>query len=109
MSGIAKEFRNFSNRTNLLLLIDHSGRAGNGFFMTTFDNHPEVLSCPLMHYMYSYANALFGRKKTISSSQVIRKWTEEYYPTTEKIKRKKPRKKDLDRPEKGTTIKRNKK
>jgi hypothetical protein len=79
MSGIAKEFRNFSNRTNLLLLIDHSGRAGNGFFMTTFDNHPEVLSCPLMHYMYSYANALFGRKKTISSSQVIRKWTEEYY------------------------------
>jgi len=39
----------------------------------------------------------------------IEKWTEEYYPTTEKIKRKKPRKKDLDRPEKGTTIKRNKK
>ena len=36
----------------------------------------------------------------------IEKWTEEYYPTTEKIKRKKPRKKDLDRPEKGTTIKR---
>lgn len=39
----------------------------------------------------------------------IEKWTEEYYPTTEKIRRKKPRKKDLDRPEKGTTIKRNKK
>jgi len=39
----------------------------------------------------------------------IEKWTEEYYPTTEKIKRKKPRKKDLDRPEKGTTIKRIKK
>ena len=38
----------------------------------------------------------------------IEKWTEEYYPTTEKIKRKKPRKKDLDRPEKGTIIKRNK-
>ena len=39
----------------------------------------------------------------------IEKWTEEYYPTTEKIKRKKPRKKDLDRPKKGITIKRNKK
>jgi hypothetical protein len=39
----------------------------------------------------------------------IEKWTEEYYPTKEKIKRTKPRKKDLDRPEKGTTINRNKK
>ncbi|MDB4571651.1 hypothetical protein N9Z72_00065 [Akkermansiaceae bacterium] len=39
----------------------------------------------------------------------IEKWQDEYYPTTEKIKRKKPRKKDLDRPEKSTTIKRNKK
>ena len=39
----------------------------------------------------------------------IEKWTEEYYPTTEKIKRKKSRKKDLDRPNKGTTIKQNKK
>ena len=39
----------------------------------------------------------------------IEKWTEEYYPTKEKIKRTKPRKKDLDRPEKSTIIKRNKK
>jgi len=39
----------------------------------------------------------------------IEKWTEKYYPTVEKIKRKKPRKKDLDRPNKGTTIKQNKK
>ncbi len=39
----------------------------------------------------------------------IEKWQDEYYPTTEKIKRKKPRKKDLDRPEKSTIIKRNKK
>ena len=38
----------------------------------------------------------------------IEKWTEEYYPTTEKIKRKKPRKKDLDIPKKGNTNKRNK-
>jgi len=39
----------------------------------------------------------------------IEKWTEEYYPTTEKIKRKKPRKKDLDIPRKSTTGKHTKK
>ena len=38
----------------------------------------------------------------------IEKWQDDYYPTKEKIKRIKPRKKDLDRSEKGTTIKRNK-
>ncbi len=39
----------------------------------------------------------------------IEKWQEDYYPTKEKIKRTKPRKKNLDRPEKGLTNKRNKK
>ena len=39
----------------------------------------------------------------------IEKWTEEYYPHVEKIKRTKPRKKDLDRPNKVNTVKRNKK
>jgi len=39
----------------------------------------------------------------------IEKWTDEYYPKKEKIKRTKPRKKDLDYSKKGTTIKRNKK
>ena len=38
----------------------------------------------------------------------IEKWQDDYYPTKEKIKRTKPRKKDLDRPEKVITIKRNK-
>ena len=37
------------------------------------------------------------------------KWDDEYYPKKEKIKRTKPRKKYLDRPKKGITIKRNKK
>jgi hypothetical protein len=36
----------------------------------------------------------------------IEKYEDDYYPTREKIKRTKPRKKDLDRPEKGITIKR---
>ena len=39
----------------------------------------------------------------------IEKWQDDYYPTKEKIKRTKPRKKDLDRPEKINTVKRNKK
>tara|TARA_R110002167_G_scaffold13196_1_gene55518 strand:- start:254 stop:388 length:135 start_codon:yes stop_codon:yes gene_type:complete len=39
----------------------------------------------------------------------IEKWQDEYYPTKEKIKRKKPRKKDVDRQEKGIIIKSNKK
>ena len=38
----------------------------------------------------------------------IEKWKDDYYPTREKIKRKKPRKKDLDIPKKGTIIKINK-
>ena len=39
----------------------------------------------------------------------IERWQDDYYPTKEKIKRTKPLKKDLDRPKKGTIIKRNKK
>jgi len=39
----------------------------------------------------------------------IEKWKDDYYPTKEKIKRKKPRKKDLDILKKVTTIKKNKK
>ena len=39
----------------------------------------------------------------------IEKWQDDYYPTKEKIKRKKPRKKDLDRPNRDITIKQNKK
>jgi hypothetical protein len=39
----------------------------------------------------------------------IEKWQDDYYPTKEKMKSKKPRKKDLDRPEKNVIIKPNKK
>ena len=39
----------------------------------------------------------------------LEKWENEYYPYKEKIRRKKPRKKDLDISKKGTTIKRIKK
>ena len=39
----------------------------------------------------------------------IEKWQDEYYPTKGKIKRKKPRKKDVDILKKDTIIKQNKK
>ena len=39
----------------------------------------------------------------------IEKWKEDYYPYKEKIRRKKPRKKDLDSYEKGYTFRPNKK
>ena len=39
----------------------------------------------------------------------LEKWENEYYPYKEKIRRKKPRRKDLDIPKKDTTIKRTKK
>ena len=39
----------------------------------------------------------------------IEKWEDDYYPKKEKIRRTKPRKKDLDRPKKNIIIKSNKK
>ena len=39
----------------------------------------------------------------------LEKYEDDYYPYKEKIKRTKPRKKDLDRPKKNITIKSNKK
>mgnify|MGYP001473838060 CR=1 FL=1 len=39
----------------------------------------------------------------------LEKYEDNYYPYKEKIKRKKPRKKDLDTPKKSITNKRNKK
>ena len=38
----------------------------------------------------------------------LKKWDDDYYPKKEKIRRKKPRKKDLDIPKKGITNNRNK-
>lgn len=47
-------------KLNLAAVIDHSGRGGNMFFLTIFDEHPEVLCCPLIHYTYSYILSNFG-------------------------------------------------
>jgi len=60
MSPAAENFSAFSERVNLIVAIDHAGRAGNGFFQAVFDQHPEVLTCPWMHYVYSYIETEFG-------------------------------------------------
>jgi len=48
-------------------------------------------------------------KNTQMNIRNIEKWEDNYYPIKEKIKRKKPRKKDLDIPKKNTIDKYNKK
>jgi hypothetical protein len=60
ISSLAENFAAFSKRVNLVIAIDHSGRAGNGFFQAIFDQHPQVLTCPWMHYVYSYIETEFG-------------------------------------------------
>ncbi len=74
-----KQFAHFCKNTNLILLIDHAGRAGNGFFLSIFDQHPQVLSCPWMHYVYSYFLRIFGEQEEILSTEVITQWTEQRY------------------------------
>ncbi|HEY2250673.1 MAG TPA: hypothetical protein VGH74_06415, partial [Planctomycetaceae bacterium] len=59
-TSIREKFEAFARRVNLIVAIDHSGRAGNGFFQAIFDQHPEVLTCPWMHYVYSYIETEFG-------------------------------------------------
>lgn len=52
---------------NCAAVIDHSGRGGNAFFLTTFDTHPQVLCCPLLHYSYSYVLSHFGEQTVIDA------------------------------------------
>ncbi|MBS0289688.1 MAG: sulfotransferase [Proteobacteria bacterium] len=63
MSHNLETIASLLNTVNLVCVIDHSGRAGNGFFLTVFDQHPTVLSCPLMHYTYSYIISAFEDKE----------------------------------------------
>ena len=66
-----KEFSKFSENTNLLLLIDHAGRAGNGFFQTIFDSHPEVITCPWIHYIYSSLTDFFENKDEYTKNEAL--------------------------------------
>jgi hypothetical protein len=56
-------------KINLVAVIDSSGRGGNLFFLTLFDAHPEVVSCPIVQYSYSYALAEFGDDTVINAHQ----------------------------------------
>lgn len=72
-------FVSFCEKANLILVVDHAGRAGNGFFQTIFDNHEEVLACPWLHYIYSYIDALFGGQRKISADAIREKWIPSTY------------------------------
>ena len=73
------DFRRFRQSVNLMLVIDHAGRAGNGFFQTIFDKHPQVVVCPWIHYIYSYIIEEFGDKETLSCEEVQNFWPQTIY------------------------------
>lgn len=58
---------NLARDINLILLFDHVGRAGNGFFLSVFDTHPQVLTCNWVHYLYSYLVTEFGRSPLLDA------------------------------------------
>lgn len=66
-----KQLIAFTNCTNLISLIDHGGRAGNVFISCTFEQHPEIICCPLVHYNYSYTLSRFGSKREIDSKEAF--------------------------------------
>ncbi|MCK6418569.1 MAG: hypothetical protein L6Q57_06495 [Alphaproteobacteria bacterium] len=55
----------FIQRVNLVLILDHGGRAGSNFFQCLFDAHQELLICPLVHYLYSYWRSSFGELSVV--------------------------------------------
>jgi hypothetical protein len=72
-------FAAFAQRVNLVIAIDHSGRAGNGFFQAIFDQHPQVLTCPWVHYLYSYVVTEFGDGGTLATDAAHRFLTGKAY------------------------------
>lgn len=73
------EFKYFCSRVNLLALLDHSGRAGNYFFQSIFDQHPEIISCPWVQYTYSYLFAGLGEGEFFDSSLAHKVMAEDSY------------------------------
>ncbi|MDC0156176.1 sulfotransferase [Verrucomicrobia bacterium] len=78
-SAELEEFRDFFKKVRPLYLIDHAGRAGNGFFQTLFDEHPEVLSIPWIHYCTSYFITEFGDTEEVDSRKAQAFWTKTSY------------------------------
>lgn len=63
--------RGFIERVGALAVLDHSGRGGNGFFMTVFDRHPEVIGCHWGQYLYSYLLTEFGDDDVLDSRAAL--------------------------------------
>lgn len=63
----ARAFRSLCDRLNLVLVFDHVGRAGNGFLLGIFDQHPQVVSSHWVHYIYSYLVTEYGLEQELDS------------------------------------------
>jgi hypothetical protein len=74
-----KSFDQFTDSTNIIFMVDHAGRAGNAFFQTIFDTHPQVISCPWMPYVYSYIIDEFDCDGIIDSSRALLFWSNSRY------------------------------
>ena len=66
MKKIYKDFRSFKKRIKILFLLDHGGRGGSNFFQCLFDNHENIIVCPLVHYVYSNWTRFLGKKTSVS-------------------------------------------
>ncbi|WP_417613192.1 hypothetical protein [Owenweeksia hongkongensis] len=66
------ELEGYESRVNLVLVLDHGGRAGSNFFQCLFDNHPSFVVSPLIHYVYSYWIRVFGDKNVVDTKDAHR-------------------------------------
>jgi hypothetical protein len=68
----------FIERVNISIVFDHA-RAGNMFMLTLFDQHDEVLSSPVLHYIYSYIYMEYGNNDEIKSKDAYKFVVESTY------------------------------
>ena len=73
-ASVQEPFAAFKERVNIIFVVDHAGRAGNGFFQTIFDQHPQVIACPWMHYVYSYILTEYGEADDLDARSVWEHW-----------------------------------
>lgn len=72
-------FKLFFDRVNIICALDHSGRAGNYFFQSIFDQHTEVLTCPWVQYTYSSFVTHFGEEEVVDAREAHQYWTTQSY------------------------------
>lgn len=72
-------FNSFIDRVGIICALDHSGRAGNYFFQSIFDQHTEVLTCPWVQYTYSTFVTHFGDEEIVDSREAHQHWTTQSY------------------------------